>query len=63
MQLRKVIPMYNGDMESLIRLGKFSKDEEEQFRLRVVEFSQSMVLKQQKMHSRYQEQLYLDGRN
>ena len=40
MQVRKVIPMYNGDMERLKRLGKFSKSEEAQFRLRVIEFSQ-----------------------
>ena len=39
MQLRKVIPMYNEDMERLIRLGKFSNSEKAQSRLKVIEFS------------------------
>ena len=45
MQVRKVMPMYNKNMERLIRLGKFSKNEEAQFRLRVVEFSKKYGIK------------------
>ncbi len=45
MQLRKVIPMYNEDMERLIKAGKFSKSVEAQFRLKVIEFSNKYGIK------------------
>lgn len=36
MQIRKVMPMYNDDMERLISASKFSKSEEAQFKLKAV---------------------------
>jgi len=43
MQIRKLIPMYDGDRERLIRAKKLSESEEAQFRLKVVNFSQSVL--------------------
>lgn len=37
MQIRRVIPMYNDDMEKLISAGKLSNEEELECRLRVVD--------------------------
>lgn len=39
MLFKKLLPMYNATMERLVRASKFSKSEEAQFRLKVVEFS------------------------
>ena len=36
---KKILPMYNKTMERLISASKFSKSEEAQFRLKVIEFS------------------------
>lgn len=40
MLFKKLLPMYNATMEKLVRASKFSKSEEAQFRLRVIEFSE-----------------------
>jgi transposase-like protein len=45
MQIRKLMPMYNKNMERLIRASKFSKSEEAQFRLKVVDFSKKYGIK------------------
>ncbi len=37
MQIRRVIPMYNDDMEKLISAGKLSNEEELECRLRAVD--------------------------
>ena len=39
MLFKKLLPVYNATMERLIRASRFSKSEEAQFRLRVVDFS------------------------
>ena len=37
---KKLFPLYNETMERLVRASKFSKSEEAQFRLKVIEFSE-----------------------
>ena len=39
MLFKKLLPLYNATMERLIGASRFSKSEEAQFRLRVVDFS------------------------
>ena len=39
MLFKKLLPLYNATMERLIRASMFSKSEEAQFRLKVVDFS------------------------
>jgi len=42
---KKILPMYNKTMERLIRASRFSKSEEAQFRLKVIEFSKVYEVK------------------
>ena len=45
MLFKKLLPLYNATMERLIGASRFSKSEEAQFRLRVVDFSKKYSIK------------------
>ena len=45
MLFKKLLPLYNVTMERLIGASRFSKSEEAQFRLRVVDFSKKYSIK------------------
>jgi len=42
---KKLLPLYTDTMRILVRASKFSKSEEAQFRLKVVEFSKKYGIK------------------
>lgn len=52
---KKLFPLYNTAMERLIRASRFSKNEEAQFRLKVIEFSNKYGVIRRRKENEYKE--------